>query len=428
MEFLRKLRARLLAEYLSGLLTSYLAMGANIVAQIILVPIYLATLGTVAFGTLTLVLSAINYASVGIGWLSGGLQRLLGQAYGMKDHAGFAKNIGAGKILFVGYGVAAAGAGVALFFMVPHASLRPAAVVLAALFLIANYELAVERQGLVAAGRQAASNLLQAVQVSFYAISVTAALYSGLGLVGVFACQLGSMLGARCFVPLAWQGARPAETHATFDAVRRLVRRLASRMGAGYFVIGMLVLSSQSDVLVVGWLGGAEAAARFVLIWKIADVGVQMLWRMSESLIPILVRLDAVGDRKIIRQRYRRVGGLLLVSAVAGGIAYATLGPWITRLWLGPAHAPQDPLGFVLAGAGIVWLGIAKLPAIVAYSTARFRLWNALYFLEITARFGLTVALYPRFGYLAPIVALNIVHICGMAIAYQLVGRKLLAG
>ena len=64
----------------------------------------------------------------------------------------------------------------------------------------------------------------------------------------------------------------------------------------------------------------------------------------------------------------------------------------------------------------------------LAYSLARFRLWNWLVFLEVGARFALTVALYPRFGYLSPLIALNVVHVCGIAIAYQWAGRQLLAG
>ena len=74
-----------------------------------------------------------------------------------------------------------------------------------------------------------------------------------------------------------------------------------------------------------------------------------------QTLAPILVRLDAVGDRTTIKRQYGRVGKLLLAMAIPGGLAYALLGPWITMLWLGAEHAPHDPFGFALAGAEIVW-------------------------------------------------------------------------
>jgi hypothetical protein len=40
----------------------------------------------------------------------------------------------------------------------------------------------------------------------------------------------------------------------------------------------------------------------------------------------------------------------------------------------------------------------------------------------------LTVVLYPRFGYLSPLIALNFLHICGIAVVYQWAGWRLLAG
>ena len=155
---------------------------------------------------------------------------------------------------------------------------------------------------------------------------------------------------------------------------------------------------------------------------------VTALWRIPESWGPILVRLDAVGDGIRIRRQYRHIAGLLLMLAIPGGLAYALVGPSLTTLWLGAEHAPKDLLGFQLAGAAIVWVGLSRLPSILAYGMARFRLLNGLAFVEVAARLILTVTLYPHFDYLAPLVALNVVHIFGIAGAYQWAGWQLLAG
>ena len=424
---LDRLRRRLSAEYPSSLLSAYLAMGTSMVAQVVIVPIYLATLGTEGFGALNLVLALISYAAVGVGWVSGGLLRLLGEAFGTKDDADFARTVGAGKVVFVGYAIVVALVGVGVSLNLHRSNLPFAAVVGAGLFLIASYETAVERLALTAAGRQVGTNLLQFAQVFVYATSVVFVLWAGGGLPGVFACHLASVITTRLLVPLAWQGKRPATDATLFGSLRPLFRRLTGRMAAGYFVAGVLVASTLSDVLVVGWLGGAEAAARFVLVWKIAEVGVQILWRIPETLTTILVRLDAVGDREAIGRRYRRVRSLMLAMAIPGGVAYAALGPWITRLWLGLDQAPQERLGFALAGAGIVWIGLARLPSVLSFALARFRLWNRVALVEMIARVGLTVVLYPQFGYLSPLIALNAVHVCGIAVAYQWVGRRLTA-
>jgi O-antigen/teichoic acid export membrane protein len=424
---LNQMRRRLLSEYPLSLLSSYLAMAAGITSQVVLVPIYLRTLGAEGFGVLVLMLAMINYAAVGIGWLSGGLQRILGEAFGTKDSAGFGQAIDVGKIIFLAYGSAAALLGIGIAAVLDRSQVPLSAAIVAGVFLVASYESAIERLALTAAARLAAVNLLQFVQVLAYAISVVFVLRAGGGLLGVFACQLGSVLVTRFFLPLCWQGTRPIAKH-MIGTLRPLLARLTGRMGGGYFLSAALIVSSQSDVLVIGWLGGAEAAARYVLLWKIAEVGVTALWRISESWGPILVRLDAMEEHVAIKRQYRRVATLLVMTAIPAGLAYALLGPWITMLWLGAEHAPKDQLGFVLAGTAIVWLGLARLPSILSYSLARFRVWNGIAFIEVAARLALTVASYPRFGYLAPLVALNIVHLCGIAAAYQWTGWRLLAG
>jgi O-antigen/teichoic acid export membrane protein len=402
-------------------------MAGNIIAQVVLVPVYLTTLGAEGFGLLVLMLAMINYAVVGIGWLNGGLQRILGEAFGTRNDAGFVQAIDVGKIIFLAYGAAAALLGIGVVAFLDRSQVPLGAAIVAGFFLVASYESSIERLALTAAARLAAVNLLQFAQVVVYAISVVFVLLAGGGLLGVFACQLGSVLFARFLLPLCWQGARPIAKH-MIGTLRPLLARLTGRMGGGYFLSAALILTSQSDVLVIGWLGGAETAARYVLLWKIAEVGVTALWRISESWNPILVRLDAANEHTLIKQQYRHVATLLLVTAIPAGLAYALLGPWITMLWLGAEHAPKDPLGFVLAGTAIVWVGLARLPSILSYSLARFRVWNGIACVEVAARLALTVALYPRFGYLAPLVALNVVHVCGIAAAYQWAGWRLLAG
>lgn len=422
---LEHMRRRLRGEYPLSLLSSYLAMAAGIVAQVVLVPVYLRTLGADGFGLLVLMLAMINYATVGVGWLSGGLQRILGEAFGTGNNAGFVQAIDVGKIIFLAYGIAAALLGVGLVAFLDRSRVPLGAAIIAGFFLVATYESAIERLALTAAARLAAVNLLQFAQVTAYAVSVVFVLRAGGGLLGVFACQLGSVLFARLLLPLCWQGARPIAKH-VIGTLRPLLARLTGRMGGGYFLSVALVVSSQSDVLVIGWLGGAEAAARYVLLWKIAEVCVTALWRISETWSPILVRMDAMNEHALIRRQYRHVAALLLATAIPAGLAYALLGPWITMLWLGAEHAPKDPLGFVLAGTAIVWVGLARLPSILSYSLARFRVWSVIACVEVAARLTLTVALYPRFGYLAPLVALNIVHLCGIAAAYQWAGWRLL--
>ena len=43
-------------------------------------------------------------------------------------------------------------------------------------------------------------------------------------------------------------------------------------------------------------------------------------------------------------------------------------------------------------------------------------------------KYGISYMIIKANGYLAPLVALNVVHACGLAIAYQWTGWRLLAG
>ena len=89
---------RILAAFGSG----YGLMGLSITIQFLLVPLYLRYLGKEAFGILTMLLAAMNYGSVGIGWMSGGMARILGERAATEDFVGFADASAFSKIAFVG--------------------------------------------------------------------------------------------------------------------------------------------------------------------------------------------------------------------------------------------------------------------------------------------------------------------------------------
>ena len=117
------------------------------------------------------------------------------------------------------YGAAAALLGIGVVAFLDHTLVPLGAAIVAGLFLVASYEASIERLALTAAARLAAVNLLQFAQVVVYATSVVFVLRAGGGLLGVFACQLGSVLVARILLPLCWQGTRPTAKHSVSTRV-----------------------------------------------------------------------------------------------------------------------------------------------------------------------------------------------------------------
>jgi len=411
----------------AAVLSGYAFMAANLTVQVLLVPLYLRTLGTEDFGVLMLTLGMVNFAAVGIGWLSGSLQRVLGEYAGRGDRAGFFRALKIGRAFYVGYAALAGLTAVTIVWLKtdgdPSRSMLKIAA-LAALYFIIQYDLAIERLAHTAEGRQATANLLQLLALILFAAPLPFVLPAGGGLAAVFLSLIASVFVARLMSAACWRGRRAFRESRTDGD---LIRRLTGRLAGGYFVYGLFLLAMQADVLLVGWLGGAEAAASFVLIWKIAEVAIQIVWRIPEALSPLLIHMDARGEREQLRSVYARSGRGLSLLALAAGGAYAAIGPWLSEAWLGAAYASSDRLGFLLAGGAIFWLASARLPSIYAYSLARLVPLNRLAGAELAAKFVLTVVLFPKLSYLAPLAAINLTHLFGAAYAYRRLGRSLTA-
>jgi O-antigen/teichoic acid export membrane protein len=194
-------------------------------------------------------------------------------------------------------------------------------------------------------------------------------------------------------------------------------------MGAGFLLYGTFLLVLQADVFIVGLLGDAAVAARFALVWRIAEALVLLIWKLPEHLTPYLIQLDAAGRQARLAEIYRYADRVLLTLSLSAGLLYAIWGQRLVAFWVGAEHAPEEPLAFALAGGAVFWLGIARLPAIFAYATVRLRALNRVAGAEVGGKLLLTVALFPVIGHLAPLVALNVVHGAAIAVAYRRIGR-----
>jgi O-antigen/teichoic acid export membrane protein len=180
----------------------------------------------------------------------------------------------------------------------------------------------------------------------------------------------------------------------------------------------------QADSIILGMLGGAALVADYVLIWKVADVGMQALWRLPESLVPYLIHMDAKGDHARMRAIYSSARkGMVALSAVAA-VGYAIFGQAIVELWVGAENAPDLPWGYALAGGALFWMVVARLPAIYAFATIRMKPLVAVLAFETIGKVILLLALFPILGILAPLLAVNVVHVLGVAYFYQILYRS----
>jgi len=61
---------------------------------------------------------------------------------------------------------------------------------------------------------------------------------------------------------------------------------------------------------------------------------------------------------------------------------------------------------------------------VLAYSLGQLKLLNMIAGVEVVARIFITIALFSTLSFLAPLVAINITHVFGIAIAYFILGRR----
>lgn len=428
---------RLTPGYVAALISGYGLVGANIVVQILLVPLYLQTLGKSEFGFLMFVLSIVNFSAFGIGWMSGGSVRVLGEFFARNDGSAFRRAYFQMRVVFWIYSALAAililsvggwpGSPLAVRFADIGEQTVQHTMLALALYLVVYYDFTASRHALTAMGRQSTANNATVLSLVVFALFVVPwlTIFDG-GLAGVVVGLAAGAVIARLVVArYVSRGLRALKASEEPYDGRRVLGFFLGRRGMGYALYGALLLVLQSDVIIVGWIGGAAVAAEFVLIWKVAEVAALMLWRIPETLQPYIVHLDTRGERDNLSRIYRGVLKRCAVLGACAGIFYALLGPLIVELWVGEAEAPKEPVAFVLAGLAIFWLVMARAPAVFAYSMVRLKALVAILALEVVCKLVGTILLFPKMGYLAPLFAFTLVHVFGIALLYQWLGREM---
>lgn len=422
-------------QYTAAVATSYGQVAVGVVIQVVMVPLYLRHLGTYRFGVLMMMLAFVNFAALGVGWLSGGSLRLMSEAFARKDERSFADVYAVSKWIFIGYAlvVALVVGGVLLVAVevlidVPAEFVRSVrgGIIGAGVYLICLYAFGIDRVALISRGRQALADILAMASQGVYLLGAVPILLLGGDLVHLMsAFALGALL-ALVLARVTWRRddlplsatVRPTSEH------RRLGRRLVGRMGAGYLAYGMLALALQADTLIVGWFAGPTVVAEFVLVWRIAELSTNALWRLPDALQPFIIHMEARGEAGRLTRSYRTMLLTTTSLGVAVALVYGLAGPEIVGAWVGSEHAPGGRGSYMLAGLAVVWLVAARVPVVFAYATARLERVTLIMAVELIFKVALIAILFSDVGFVAPILAINIAHAGGLAIAYQLAGRR----
>lgn len=425
-------------DYFGAVFSFYVLSGIQILVQLIMVPLYLDTLGKVGLGVLVTILAVVNVAGLGIAWLHGGVLRALGERYFSEEGGGapaLSETYTAVKCLCFAYGTAVAVI-IALLAFFPVQLLFGAAstamageirdaLLLAAIYYLLLSNMTAEYWTLSATKHQTEANIALILSPIIFFATVTPWLLWDGGLAGVVGCLiaggLASTLAARFFLKRK-VGALHLVPCAESTAI---LRRLIGRYALPYLTFSISFTILQADTLIIGIHGGAGMVAEFFIVWKIAEILILLLWKVPESLQPYLIEADLAGDHSRIKRLYSIMVWSVCLTALAIGILYSLFGGWFVTLWVGNEHIQPEPWAFVLAGGAIFWLGSARSPALFAYSLKRFERLNKIVFIEALSKLVLIVVLVPIVGYTAPLMAINVTYILGIAWAYTYLGREI---
>ena len=419
-------------DFAAAIVIGYGLMAFQVVVQILLVPLYLTAFGTYRFGALMILMGFIGLAFVLVGALYTVMLRLFGEAINAQDDGKLSVLYFSSKLLSLGIGLICG----ILFITIEF--LRPVffddappefrgeilgALSLSILHLVLLCELSVEQSILAAKGRQAAANLVTLTGLVIFAITVVPVLLLDGGLIEVMVCFIVADIGSRVFAYSVSRRYLHIRLSAPFSQYGAAVRDILSSQAQRYFAFTAMTVVLQADMLIVATIGGPLAAAKFVLVWKIAEMLTLVISRVTQHLQVEFVGMDLRGERDRLIRIYRKIYGALFIAALSLGLLYGLFGHWIVALWVGQDAVPGETWAFGLAGLTILWLGIARLPITLALSLDQITPLVKLTGLELAAKLLVIYILFPQWGYLAPMIAISAAHLLGIAYGYYALGR-----
>lgn len=424
-------------DYAIALASGYAVVAAQIVAQILLVPLYIDALGSYRFGVLMILLAQAAFAYLFIGMFFSNLLRLFREAAQKSDSREFSRIYCAGKISFLAVGFLFAAVVLGLenlspvFFEDAPADLRRE-IFWASLAIVVHFillcEMSVEQTVFAAQGRQTAVNLVTFCSLFVFTVLAALWLLSGGGLIGVVCCFLIGDVAARllAFTVLRRMGLT-IDYLAGLAGLWSTCRKLLSTRSQHYYFYALLAMLLQSDILLFGWMCGPALTAEFAVIWKIAEVLILLVARVGMHLQPEFVAMDVEGHGERLVRVYSHAYWGMLGLSLAAALAYGLFGQAITEFWVGADRAPADPWLYWLAAATIFWLAASRLPAIMAQALSRMRGLIAISGIELAGKLVLLATLLPVVGVRAPLIAINGMHLFGVALAYGWLGWRLAA-
>lgn len=424
------------SDYFWSVVTGYVLIAFNMIAQVFLMPLYIKYLGIYQYGVFLLIFSFINYAAIGIGFMSGGALRLLSENYSTKNFHAFSCSYMVSKLTYIFYGTLVGIAfvlytlfikGTNYFSQDSLESLKIICVTF--LYIIIKYDFSIEIQLFTGMQQQCLSNIFQILTQLLYLVFVIPYMvFYPSSIYGILFFNLLGLLLVRVIIELFKKKRKIDVRLKKHDqSFIPIFKKLFGKMGMGYMIYGLIIITYQADILLMGTINNkAELITQYAMIWKVAEAGIMLLWKIPETMQPYIIKLDAQGEYRTLKKQYSHIYKLTFGLSAAASIGFALFGKIFLKLWMGAAYIPISNVAILLTASAIFFDGIKRTPCIYAYSLVKLKGLNVISGIETFLKVIFIAVLFPKIGILAPILTRNILAVGGFAYCYWNMGKRLI--
>ena len=393
-------------RFITGLLSSYAAIGVNILYTLASVPLALHYLTKEEFGLWALVTQLSGYLMLLEFGMNGSVARSL------SDHKDHMQDGIYGSILRTGgrvfaiqgvivglFGLALASFAPPLLGIPPHLQ-QSFTILMAAQAALSGFRLSLGALGspLWCHQRLDLSSLTSTVSL----VAAFAVLWSGFHLGWHLNSLLASTIaGSLVNISLTYFFCRklgfypPREYRGCYDP--RLFRELFHFAG-GVFVMNLGgQLASASQVIILSRLLGIETAAIWSISTKVFSMAQQFVSRPLDSSVAGLAEMAARQESTGLKNRYRDLVSISAVMAVAAGACIALTNGSFVEIWTS-GKIIWNPWNNLLLACALFTSAITSCLTTLPVLSKQFRWWKHVCLLEGVAFVALSIIIVPSMG------------------------------
>jgi O-antigen/teichoic acid export membrane protein len=400
-------------RFVTGLLSSYAALGVNILYTIASIPLALHYLNKEQFGLWALVAQMSAYLGLLELGMRGSVARILSDHKDRMEDGAYGSVLKTGNRVFLIQGLAVTLCGLLLAAIGPGLLALPPDLHQQFTILMV-LQSTVVGSGLALAGFGAPLWCHQRLDISALSsilcmLAAFAALWGGFlmgwHIYGLVAASFANLLVGTVVIYIACKRLRFYPSQANRGRYDPLVFRELFHYGSGLFLMNLgTQLASASQVILVSRLLGVESAAVWAIATKLFNMAQQFVAKILESSAGGLTEMLVRGDRTGMRDRFRDLVTISAVVAVVASGAIALMNGPFVELWTS-GEITWSPWNNLFLSLVLFTTAVSRFFTSLVGITKEIRGMKYIYLLEGCAFVVLSLFLIPALGLAGLLVA-----------------------